>query len=57
MKTLPLFLTEEHPCSYLDGEQARSVFVHPSCPMSGQIYSQLMAQGFRRSGDDVYRPY
>jgi arginine-tRNA-protein transferase len=57
MKTLPLFLTEEHPCSYLDGEQARSVFVHPSCVMTEDIYEQLMAQGFRRSGDDVYKPH
>lgn len=56
MRTLPLFLTEEHPCSYLPGQLARSVFVHPSCAMTAEIYGQLMAQGFRRSGDDVYKP-
>lgn len=57
MKTLPLFLTDEHACSYLDGELARSVFVHPSCAMTAEVYEQLMAQGFRRSGDDVYKPH
>ncbi len=57
MKTLPLFLTEEHPCSYLEGELARSVFVHPSCTMTTLLYGRLMEQGFRRSGDDVYKPY
>lgn len=57
MMSIPLFLTQDHPCSYLEGELARSVFVHPSCPMTSSIYAALMAQGFRRSGDDVYKPH
>jgi len=57
MKNIPLFLTQNHPCSYLEDELARSVFVHPSCAMTCAMYEQLIAKGFRRSGDDVYKPY
>jgi arginyl-tRNA--protein-N-Asp/Glu arginylyltransferase len=57
MNKIPLFLTETYLCSYLDAKQARSVFVHPSYPLSATVYGQLMAQGFRRSGDEAYKPY
>jgi arginine-tRNA-protein transferase len=57
MKNIPLFLTEPHPCSYLDGKLARSLFVHPDYKMTADLYGRLIAQGFRRSGDDVYRPH
>ncbi|MEY3289251.1 MAG: hypothetical protein RLZZ419_1493 [Pseudomonadota bacterium] len=57
MTAIPLFLGQKHPCSYLDGEQAQSVFVHPSYPITPSIYAQLIAQGFRRSGDEVYAPH
>ncbi|MDD2723890.1 MAG: arginyltransferase [Methylovulum sp.] len=57
MKNIPLFVTQEHPCSYLENEIARSVFIHPSYAMTADLYGQLLAQGFRRSGDEVYKPY
>ena len=57
MMSIPLFLSQPHPCSYLEGECAQSVFVHPSCPVTTAIYGQLIAQGFRRSGDEVYAPH
>ncbi|MGR9116299.1 MAG: arginyltransferase [Gammaproteobacteria bacterium] len=56
MISIPLFLTEEHSCSYLEGHLACSAFVHPSFKLSTPVYSQLIAQGFRRSGDYVYAP-
>ena len=55
--SIPLFLSQQYPCSYLEGEQAQSVFVHPSCPVTTAIYGQLIEKGFRRSGDDVYAPH
>jgi arginine-tRNA-protein transferase len=55
VNSIPLVLTHEHACSYLD-EQAQSLFVHPDFPLSRGIYAQLLAQGFRRSGSQVYRP-
>lgn len=56
MMTIPLALTQEHSCSYLENQQAQSLFVHPSCQLTTEIYEQLIMQGFRRSGDDVYKP-
>ena len=57
MISIPLFLSQEHPCGYLENEQAKSLFVHPSYPITPSIYAQLLKQGFRRSGDEVYRPH
>jgi leucyl-tRNA---protein transferase len=57
MISLPLLLSEELPCSYLDNHHAQSAFVHPDFPLSASIYTELLAQGFRRSGDHVYRPH
>ena len=57
MMTIPLFLSQPHPCSYLEGECAQSAFVHTSRPVTTAIYGQLIEQGFRRSGDEVYAPH
>ena len=57
MISIPLFLTQEHPCSYLEAERAQSVFVHPSYPVTTPIYARLLEQGFRRSGDEIYAPH
>lgn len=57
MISVPLWLTAEHSCSYLEPRLARSAVVHPDFALDGTIYTQLLAQGFRRSGDQVYKPY
>lgn len=57
MISIPLLITVPHPCSYLEGELAQSAFVDPSFEINTAIYSQLIAHGFRRSGDEVYRPH
>jgi arginine-tRNA-protein transferase len=57
MTSVPLLLTSPHPCSYLEDELAQSAFVSPSFTLDTAMYSQLIANGFRRSGDEVYRPY
>jgi arginine-tRNA-protein transferase len=56
MTSIPLLITAPHPCSYLEGEQAQTAFVNPIFGLSSNVYSQLIAHGFRRSGDDVYQP-
>lgn len=33
------------------------MFIEPSVPLSPALYSLLLAKGFRRSGDHVYRPF
>ena len=56
MTSVPLLITSPHPCSYLGGQQAQSAFVVPSFDLDTGIYAQLIAHGYRRSGDDVYAP-
>lgn len=52
-----LYLSAEHDCSYLPDRQANSLFVDPEKQMTADIYSELIQQGFRRSGNYVYTPY
>lgn len=56
MASIPLFISTPHLCSYLEGELAQSAFVSPNFELTNAIYSRLIAHGFRRSGDEVYRP-
>jgi arginine-tRNA-protein transferase len=53
---VPLYLTAPHPCAYLPGLTARTLFVDPLAPMDSRLYQQLLEQGFRRSGAHIYRP-
>ena len=46
-----------HPCSYLPGLIARNAVVDPDYIMTPEIYDYLISSGFRRSGEQVYRPY
>ncbi|MGH8398170.1 MAG: arginyltransferase [Gammaproteobacteria bacterium] len=51
-----LFLSPEHPCTYLPGQTARSIFLDPRTTFQNDMYSRLLQQGFRRSGPYLYRP-
>ena len=51
------FITDAHPCSYLENEQASTLFIDPEHPVDGPLYSQLSRNGFRRSGSHIYRPH
>ncbi|MBB3168311.1 arginyltransferase [Simiduia aestuariiviva] len=53
---LKLFSTHPHPCSYLEDQEATTVFVDPEAEMDANLYSRLSDLGFRRSGQHVYRP-
>ena len=57
MISIPLLLTPAHECSYLAEQTAQMVFVEPKFALTVEMYSQLIAQGFRRSGDEVYAPH
>ncbi|MGZ5524653.1 MAG: arginyltransferase [Methylomonas sp.] len=57
MISVPLWLTAEHACSYLPDGRAQSAVVDPSFMLNPLLYSRLIEQGFRRSGDQVYKPY
>ena len=57
MSSIQLLITPSNPCSYLENRDAQSAFVNRSTNMNTHLYSQLIAHGFRRSGDDVYSPH
>lgn len=46
-----------HPCSYLPGKTATTLFIDPRYPLDRDAYGHFTRLGFRRSGDLVYRPH
>ena len=57
LSKLKLYATHPHPCSYLSGEQATTLFVDPDTSVDQLAYSELADLGFRRSGKHIYRPH
>ncbi|MEM7019773.1 MAG: arginyltransferase [Pseudomonadota bacterium] len=52
-----LYATPPHECSYLPSRQATTVFLDPHFPKDSRLYGLLSRQGFRRSGEHLYRPH
>ncbi|GAB7219846.1 arginyltransferase [Vibrio comitans] len=49
--------TQSHQCSYLKDKQERVAIALDNELQSLQGYELLLANGFRRSGDTIYRPH
>lgn len=57
LANIRLFATHPHSCSYLEDEEATTIFVDPKQPVDSTLYSTLSERGFRRSGSHLYRPH
>jgi len=55
--TLDFYATPEHDCSYLPEQKATTLFADPNVIMTTALYSELSQLGFRRSGNQYYRPH
>ena len=54
--SIKLYQTNTHSCSYLENQQAQTLFVDPDITIDRATYTYLSGLGFRRSGDFIYRP-
>jgi arginyl-tRNA--protein-N-Asp/Glu arginylyltransferase len=50
-------ITQTFPCNYLPKEEERLLIAVDERLQNNKSYSLLMSEGFRRSGDQSYRPY
>ena len=50
-------LTNNHPCSYLPEREERVAVALDENLHTEHNYQVLMANGFRRSGDTIYKPH
>ena len=54
--SIRLYQTREHNCGYWPGRSARDLLLDPHEPALPALYGDMLALGFRRSGNNVYRP-
>lgn len=57
MRDLKVYTTYPHSCSYLEDQEATTLFVDPRQSVDKGLYSKLSMLGFRRSGNHIYRPH
>lgn len=54
---LQFYVTHSYNCGYLPNKLAQSLIATPQHLINAEVYSRLIQQGFRRSGNFAYRPH
>jgi arginine-tRNA-protein transferase len=54
---LQFYVTTGYKCGYLPNKLAQSLIASPQHLIDANVYSELIQQGFRRSGKFAYRPH
>jgi len=57
LRDIKVYTTYPHSCSYLEDQEAVTLFVDPKHVVDQSLYSSLSNLGFRRSGSHIYRPH
>ncbi|HAF00904.1 MAG TPA: arginyltransferase [Methylophilaceae bacterium] len=57
LQKLQFYVTTPYQCGYLPNKLAQSLIASPQYLVDSQVYSELIQQGFRRSGKFAYRPH
>jgi arginyl-tRNA--protein-N-Asp/Glu arginylyltransferase len=57
LRDIKVYTTYPHSCSYLEEQEAVTLFVDPKHSVDKPLYSSLSKLGFRRSGSHIYRPH
>ncbi|MDR2219816.1 MAG: arginyltransferase [Methylobacillus sp.] len=57
LQRIQFYVSTPYPCGYLDDRQAQSLIAAPHHLIDNRVYSELIQNGFRRSGKFVYRPH
>lgn len=57
LQKLQFYVTTAYRCGYLPNRLAQSLIAAPQHLVNAEVYSNLIQQGFRRSGKFAYRPH
>ena len=57
MRDLKVYTTYPHSCSYLEDQEATTLFVDPRQPVDKSCTATCQCWAFRRSGNHIYRPH
>lgn len=57
LQKLQFYVTTSYPCGYIAKNLAQSLIASPQHLVDANVYSDLISQGFRRSGKFSYRPH